>query len=97
MTSLPIRIACNDSAISDDLRRRYGDCEVIADPGQCSQAPFCRWLYSEQLATDGRIQAALTEAVETLERTRHAFRSRDLAQLRQRLEQLLEDLSVHAE
>ena len=97
MTSLPIRIACNDSAISDDLRRRYGDCEVIADPGQCSQAPSCRWLQGEQLASDGRIQTALSEAVETLERTRHAFRSRDLAQLRQRLEQLLEGLSVHAE
>jgi len=97
MCRFPIRIACNDSAITDDLRRLYGDCEVIADPGQCSQAPFCRWLHSEQLATDGRIQATLTEAVETLERTRHAFRSRDLAQLRQRLEQLLEDLSAHAE
>src|SRR5690606_41689155 len=96
MCRFPIRIACNDSAITDDLRRLYGDCEVIADPGQCSHAPFCRWLHSEQVATDGRIHATLTEVVEPLERTRYAFRSRDLAQLRQRLDLLLDAFSGHA-
>jgi hypothetical protein len=41
------------------------------------------------------VRHALLDAVATLERTRHAFKSRELADLRMRLEQLLKDLSAY--
>ena len=40
-----------------------------------------------------RVRAELEEAIATLERTRHAFRSRQLADLRYRLQGLLRSLS----
>jgi hypothetical protein len=91
------RIVCTDPEKALDLRRQHGDCEVIADPCDCSHAPFCRWLQGDALRSDGQVRAALYDAVETLQRTRHAFQSRDLGQLRQRLERLLDDLSARTE
>lgn len=91
------RIACSDPQLAAHLRRLFGACEVIEDPHQCSQAPLCRWLDDAPLGPAGEVQATLAEAVATLERTRHAFRSRELGQLRQRLERLLVELSVPAE
>lgn len=88
------RVACSDPQLAQHLRRLLGDCEVIEDPHDCSHAPLCRWLDEAPLGPDGQVQAALAEAVATLERTRHAFRSRELGQLRQRLEQLLSELSA---
>ena len=97
MTCPPARIACSDPRLAASLRRVFGDCEVIEDPHDCSRAPLCRWLGSARLGEEGRVRAALSDAVATLERTRHAFRSRELGQLRQRLEQLLVELSAPSE
>ncbi|MDH0142956.1 hypothetical protein [Aquipseudomonas alcaligenes] len=91
------RIACSDPQLATHLRRLFGDCEVIEDPRHCSQAPLCRWLDDAPLGPAGEVQAALAEAVATLERTRHAFRSPELGQLRRRLEQLLVELSAPTE
>jgi len=91
------RIVCTDPEKALDLRRQHGDCEVIVDPCDCSHAPFCRWLEGDSLSRDGQVRAALCDAVETLQRTRHAFHSRDLGQLRRRLERLLDDLSARPE
>lgn len=65
------RIACSDPQLATHLRRLFGDCEVIEDPRHCSQAPLCRWLDDAPLGPAGEVQAALAEAVATLERTRH--------------------------
>ena len=91
------RIACSDPQLATHLCRLFGDCEVIEAPRHCSQAPLCRWLDDAPLGPAGDVQAALAEAVATLERTRHAFRSRELGQLRRRLEQLLVELSAPTE
>lgn len=69
------------------------ECELICDPRDCSEAPLCRWLAPEQLNQAWRVRAELEDAIATLERTRHAFRSRQLADLRHRLEVLLQSLS----
>jgi hypothetical protein len=96
-THPPPRIACNDSHLAASLRRQLAGCEVIATAQDCSRAPLCGWLRNAPLGERGRVQAALSDAVATLERTRHAFRSRELGQLRQRLEQLLVELSAPPE
>jgi len=97
MTCPPSRIACSDPRLATNLRRLFADCEVIEDPHDCSQAPLCHWLGDARLGEAHRVRAALSDAVATLERTRHAFRSRELGQLRQRLEQLLVELSAPPE
>jgi len=90
------RIICNDRELTDQLRqllvRIAPDCEVLSAPSDCSVAPFCRWLGDAQLGSAGQIQAALLEATEVLELTRHAFKSRELGLLRRRLVALLEQL-----
>lgn len=72
------------------------DCELICEPHDCSEAPLCRWLAPDQLNHAWRVRAELEEAIATLEGTRHAFRSRQLADLRYRLEALLQSLSEDA-
>ncbi|MEL0168277.1 MAG: hypothetical protein VW877_09155 [Pseudomonadaceae bacterium] len=84
------------SAIIRALEQAGVDCELICDPRDCSEAPLCRWLAPEQLNQGWRVRAELEEAIATLERTRHAFRSRQLADLRYRLEALLQSLSEDA-
>lgn len=69
------------------------DCELICEPHNCSDAPLCRWLAPEQLNDPSRVLLALEDAIATLEQTRHAFRSRQLAGLRHRLNVLLQSLS----
>lgn len=93
----PLRIACSDLQLACELRRLLGHCEVIESPHDCSQASLCRWLDAAGTDTAARMKDALSDAVATLERTRHAFRSRELGQLRRRLEQLLGELSAPAE
>ena len=67
------------------LRRLKTDPQVIQDlPEKFEYRVFCNLT---------REQATLYEAIETLERSRHAFRSREMGQLRQRLTRLLEDLA----
>jgi hypothetical protein len=91
------RVICNDRELADQLRpllvQIAPDCEVLSAPGNCTAAPFCRWLGEGQLGPTGRIQSALLEATEVLEQTRHAFKSRELGLLRRRLQALLDKLS----
>ena len=72
------------------------DCELICQPQDCSEAPLCRWLAPEQLNERSLVRFALEDAIDTLEQTRHAFRSRQLAGLRHRLKGLLQSLSEDA-
>jgi len=68
-------------------------CQLLERPMDCQLAPACRWLDERALNDPARVQAALSDAVELLERTRHAFRSRELGELRRRLTRLLDELS----
>ncbi|WP_252272102.1 hypothetical protein [Pseudomonas subflava] len=97
ITHAPRRIACSDPQLAHSLRRQFDDCEVIEVPLECSRASLCGWLREAPVGERDRVQAALNDAVATLERTRHAFRSRELGQLRQRLERLLVELSAPPE
>lgn len=63
--------------------------QVLENPAQCLHAKACRWL---QQPSQARLQAVLDEAITVLEHSRQSFRSRDLAALRQRLQQLREQL-----
>lgn len=90
------RIICTDPGMATRLRVLLADAdgaEIISQSCDCGQAPLCRWLDPDPLGPSGQVQAALYEAIETLERSRHAFRSREMGQLRQRLTRLLEDLA----
>ncbi|MDD0844975.1 hypothetical protein [Pseudomonas sp. Gutcm_11s] len=93
----PLRIACSDPQLACELRHLLGHCEVIESPQDCSQAPLCRWLNDAEMDLAARMKDALNDTVATLERTRHAFRSRELGLLRRRLEQLLVELSAPPE
>lgn len=68
-------------------------CAVLAGPGDCAQAPLCRWFKDAALSDAAHLHALLADAVGVLERSRHAFRSRELGQLRRRLEAALQELS----
>lgn len=63
----------------------------------CIHAPQCRCLDNGQTEEESHLHAALQDVVATLERTRHAFRSRELGQLRKRLELLLGELPAPLE
>jgi hypothetical protein len=95
------QIICTDASLSPLLRQwldsQAVSGEVIYSPDDCSQAPLCRWLKPSALGPEGLAHVALVDAVATLLRTRHAFKSRELAELRRRLEQALERLSAYAE
>ncbi|WP_152486829.1 hypothetical protein [Halopseudomonas pelagia] len=81
---------------SDDVVRALGQAnishELICQVADCSKAPACRWVGEEDLNSSGVLAAAVLDAIETLEQTRHAFRSKQLGDLRRRLEALLERL-----
>lgn len=100
-SSQTTRIICNDLELADQLRQLLvhiaPDCEVLSAPSHCSAVPFCRWLGEAQLASAGVGQAALLDATEVLEQTRHAFKSRELGLLRRRLVALLDKLSDSTE
>ncbi|RCL28904.1 hypothetical protein C6A77_04765 [Pseudomonas sp. AFG_SD02_1510_Pfu_092] len=91
------RIICNDLELADQLRHVLApiapDCEVLSAPGTCRAVPLCRWFGAAQMGTAGQVQAALLDATEVLEQTRHAFKSRELGLLRRRLVALLDKLS----
>ncbi len=69
------------------------DCEVLAASDDCDRAPLCRWLDPAQLNAPGQAHAALADAIDVLERSRHAFKSRELGSLRRRLEAVVRELS----
>jgi hypothetical protein len=68
-------------------------CGVMEGPCDCQQAPLCRWFQDAPLGDTGKITALLADTIGVLERTRHAFRSRELGELRQRLSGALQELS----
>jgi hypothetical protein len=76
------------------LHRQAPDCTVIESAGQCSQRPACRWLHPLPPASLGQVTSDLSDAISVLERSRHAFKSAQLAALRKRLGHLLEELSA---
>ena len=92
------RIICTDTDLANELTQwlvnnsQMG--EVIHEATDCSHAPLCRWLRETPAGLEGQVQLVLLDAVQTLARTRHAFRSKDLADLRKRLEGLLKQLSA---
>ncbi|MCY1269852.1 hypothetical protein D9M68_161640 [compost metagenome] len=92
----PCRVICSDSDLASKLEPVLSTlapgCQLLRDPCDCRELPFCRW-FEVRLGPAGQVQAALAEAVAVLERTRHAFRSRELGQLRQRLQALAEELA----
>ncbi|MCU1718617.1 hypothetical protein [Pseudomonas sp. 5P_3.1_Bac2] len=92
------RIICTDAVLTTELTHWLVDhsqsAEVIHEASDCSNAPLCRWLKEPPAGLEGHVQLALLDAVEILARTRHAFRSKDLAELRKRLEGLLKQLSA---
>lgn len=94
-------IICTDPQLACRLREalcaELGEDAILEEAAHCRHAPLCRWLSPAALGPSGQVQAVLFDAVTTLERTRHAFRSRELGMLRRRLQQLLEELSAPAE
>ncbi|WP_341304188.1 hypothetical protein [Pseudomonas sp. TMP25] len=65
-------------------------CQLVNSPRDCQHAPACRWL--QPLTNELQTRLILNDAINTLEKTRHAFKSRDLADLRRRLQALMETL-----
>lgn len=96
-----ILVTHNDPQLACRLRRLLHseglDCTVLARPQDCSRAPLCGWLQERPLPAHAALHASLADAIEVLERSRHAFKSRELADLRRRLQQLLGSLPAPAE
>lgn len=92
------RIICTDASLGLLLRQwlasQTSAGEVICVASDCSQAPLCQWLQAPSPPAEDLLHAALSDTIATLMRTRHAFKSRELGELRTRLERLLEELSA---
>lgn len=90
-------VASQDPAQARQVRAllaAYGlPCAVLEGPGDCEQAPLCRWFKDAPLSDAAQLHALLADAIGVLERSRHAFRSRELGELRRRLSTALEELS----
>ncbi|MCO6058242.1 hypothetical protein NG726_16415 [Pseudomonas sp. MOB-449] len=90
-------LASDDQALAAQagilLDRSELNCTLITRSNDCRQMPLCRWFKDAPLSQAGHMQALLGEAIETLESTRHAFKSRELGRLRKRLQQALKELS----
>ncbi|KAF1053831.1 MAG: hypothetical protein GAK43_01208 [Stenotrophomonas maltophilia] len=90
-------VAGNDVEVARQVRALLAayevPCAVLAEPCDCEYAPRCRWLKDAPLGPTGQIQALLVDAIAVLERSRHAFKSRELGMLRKRLAQTLSELS----
>ena len=91
----PLHLLSNDPETGDAacamLRSAGWTCQVVHNAGECAQAPHCHWL--EQLpAQQVHMRAALDDAIATLEKTRNAFKSTSLGELRRRLQLLREEL-----
>ncbi|WP_256574446.1 hypothetical protein [Pseudomonas sp. HAR-UPW-AIA-41] len=93
----PLQLLCLDipqACRAHDLLDAAGiDCQILSSPNACLLAPHCRAIESAETQRLSHLQQALHDTVATLEKTRHAFKSRDLAELRKRLEVLLQNLS----
>ncbi len=90
----PVQLICADPQAASQAREALChagiSCQLLQGPRDCQHAPACRWL--QPLTNELQLRLTLDDAISTLERTRHAFKSRDLADLRRRLQQLLETL-----
>lgn len=90
-------VASQDPALTRELRALLAahglPCAVLGDRQDCAQAPLCRWFKDAPLSDAARVLALLDDAIGVLERTRHAFKSRELGQLRLRLSTALKELS----
>lgn len=93
-----VKVLCNDPGLAEQVRGLLAGQvtagQVFCEPRACSEAPLCRWLGELQLGQAGRVQAIVQEVVELLHGTRHAFKSRAVAQARMRLNELLRELSA---
>lgn len=67
-------------------------CSVLEGPRDCEQAPLCRWFKDAPLSDTAKLHALIADAIVVLERSRHAFRSRELGELRRRLSAALSEL-----
>lgn len=76
-----IILALQDAAI---------DVDIIHEPSDCRAAPACRWIDASCVNPDGRLAGALLDAIQTIEDTRHSFKSKQLGALRKRLQQTLD-------
>jgi CheY-like chemotaxis protein len=61
---------------------------AVSAAGTTTDKPVCQFFHCPRRQA---LEAAVKDAIETLERTRRAFKSRELAELRQRLESVLEN------
>lgn len=90
----PIQLISNDTMAGTEavelLCQAGISCNLIKSPHDCQFAPACRWL--QPLSTELKTRLILDDAISTLEKTKHAFKSRDLSDLRRRLQELLETL-----
>ena len=90
-------VVSQDPALARELRALLAaheiPCAVLTGRQDCTQAPLCRWFKDAPLSESARIHALLDDAVMVLERSRHAFKSRELGQLRLRLSEALKELS----
>lgn len=91
----PLHLLSNDREVGDAacalLCSAGWTCQVVHSASDCEQAPHCHWL--EHLpAQQVHMRAALDDAIATLEKTRHAFKSTSLGELRRRLQHLREEL-----
>lgn len=91
LLSLPDADACQ--RVAHLLHRQAPQCQVIAEIESCRQKPLCQWVQRLPTASLGDVHASLDDAIDVLERSRHAFKSVQLAELRKRLCQLREELS----
>ncbi|GIZ10600.1 hypothetical protein [Pseudomonas sp. NCCP-436] len=94
-THLLLRLADTDTRqqITRLLDSQAPHCQVINDIQDCQHMPLCRWIRPLPSTSLGTLQASLDDAIEVLERSRHAFKSAQLAELRKRLCQVREELS----
>ncbi len=101
MNTKHLLVELPETACIEDLGRLLETgapgCSILLSSQDCSQAALCRWLQALPADRLGEVQGVLSEAVEVLEKSRHAFKSLPLALLRRRLQALLDELSEHAE
>jgi len=96
MLDLPIcvQLISSDPQTADNahdaLCKAGISCQLLHSARACQHAPACRWL--QPLPNELQVRLALENAIDTLEKTRHAFKSRDLADLRRRLQELAQAL-----
>lgn len=92
-----VKVLCNDPELVEQVRKllagQVAAEQVFCEPRACSEAPLCRWLGEVSLGQAGRLQATLLEVCELLHGTRHAFKSKAVAQARNRLNDLVRELS----